>query len=522
MITVIGMDGGPLSAEAGAALATATLIAGGRRHLDAVRARLPAKARTVAMGNVSAALDAIVDHDRSGDATVVVLASGDPGFFGIVRALRARGLRPRVLPAVSSVARAFALAGLPWDDAVVVSAHGRRLRPVVNACRAHPKVAVLTAPDSGPAELAAALAAADGSRGYVRPRVLVVGERLGTPHERVTRCRPAEATARSWVDPNVVLVLAEDLLTDGSDQAQAEGLESPSTPPAEQATARRAGQPAERAGQPTERAGQPTERRARPPKGRSAGRSTGVGHPPERRTARLLRGPGDRHAERDHGPGWRWPRDPDPPGWALPEDAFVHRDRMVTKAEVRALVLARLGPRLGTLVWDVGAGSGSVAVECARFGAAVVAVERDSAQCDRIVRNAARHGVEVGVVHGVAPAALDPLPPPDAVFVGGGGTDVMGAVVQRGPDRVVVALATVERVGPAVQLLADAGYAVGGSQLQISRLMPLSGGSSSPAGDTSGPVGRATEPAGGVSGRSGGAHRLAAANPVFVVWGERT
>ena len=63
---------------------------------------------------------------------------------------------------------------------------------------------------------------------------------------------------------------------------------------------------------------------------------------------------------------------------------------MITKAEVRALVLARLGPAPGRVIWDVGAGSGSVAVECARFGAHVIAVEADQAQCDRIRQNAAR------------------------------------------------------------------------------------------------------------------------------------
>src|SRR5437660_11459571 len=99
-------------------------------------------------------------------------------------------------------------------------------------------------------------------------------------------------------------------------------------------------------------------------------------------------------------PGWVAGNPPTPAGWALPEAAFAHRDSMITKAEVRAVVLARLGPRLGDLVWDVGAGSGSVAVECARLGAAVVAVERDPAACDLVTRNAADFGVDVAVVHG--------------------------------------------------------------------------------------------------------------------------
>jgi precorrin-6B C5,15-methyltransferase / cobalt-precorrin-6B C5,C15-methyltransferase len=177
-------------------------------------------------------------------------------------------------------------------------------------------------------------------------------------------------------------------------------------------------------------------------------------------------------------------------GWALAEEAFEHRDSMVTKPEVRALALARLGPGPGLLIWDVGAGSGSVAVECARFGAAVIAVDRDPEQCARVAANARRHGTGVRVVEGAAPEALDGLPDPDAVFVGGGGLAVLGAVAARRPPRIVLALAAIQRAGPAIAALAGAGYAVDATLLQASRLAPL----------------------------PDGAHRLAAANPVFLLW----
>ena len=100
-----------------------------------------------------------------------------------------------------------------------------------------------------------------------------------------------------------------------------------------------------------------------------------------------------------------------PVGWALPEDGFEHRDSMITKAEVRALVLARLGPGPGRTVWDVGAGSGSVAVECARFGAWAVAIESDDGQCARIRRNAAGHGVRLQVVAAVPRTCWPGCPP---------------------------------------------------------------------------------------------------------------
>lgn len=384
MITVVGWDGSIPDARAQQALTAATLVAGGQRHLDALP--VPETARRVVMGNVVRAVDEVARHQ----GPAVVLASGDPGFFGIVRALRERGLRFEVLPAVSSVAQAFARAGIPWDDALVVSAHGRDLAPVINACRAFGKVAVLTAPGAGPSEIAAALAGV--------PRTVMVCEDLGTGQERVTEFSTGRAVppAAQWREPNVVLVLAAP-----AQQAERGWISSPALPPV---------------------------------------------------------------------------------GWALPEDDFAHRSGMVTKAEVRALVLPRLAPRVGTLVWDIGAGSGSVGIECARFGAAVVAVERDGQQRARIRTNAQAHGVEVSLAAGEAPAVLAGLPDPDAVFVGGGGAEVVAACAERRPTRIVVALAALDRLAPVRTLLIESGYTVEGTLISASRLSALPDGSTRLAG----------------------------------------
>ncbi|MEV1064936.1 precorrin-6y C5,15-methyltransferase (decarboxylating) subunit CbiE [Streptomyces sp. NPDC050263] len=405
MITVIGTGTG--AATPSDAVKGAELVVGGRRHLDAVR--IPDGAERIVLGPLAPALDAIEEYDAK-DRAVVVLASGDPGFFGIVRALAERfgSARLEVRPGVSSVAAAFARLGLTWEDAVVVSAHGRDPRTAVNVCRAHPKVAVLTGPGAGPAELGATLArSAPG-------RVLVVASALGDPErERVERVSPAEAAARDWgTTVSVVLCLDE----------------------------------------------------------------TRVLGP-----ARTLAGAGG---------GAR------PAGWALDEGDFAHRDSMITKFEVRALALARLGPRTGDLVWDVGSGSGSVAVECARLGAAVSAVEKAADGVGRVRANAIAHGVDVHVVHGSAPDALAELDDPDAVFVGGGGrelADIVGACARRARRTVVVAMAALDRV-PAVRgALADAGFDCDGVLSQSSRLAPL-------PGDVT---------------------RLAATNPVFLLWGVR-
>ena len=391
-VTVIGCDGRPPGSDATKALAEARTVIGAPRHLRVVP--VPPHAEQIELRHLDETLDAIA----ADQGPTVVLASGDPGFFGIVRALRARGIMPRVIPAVSSVALAFAKIGLDWDDALVVSAHGRDPRRALAAALAHPKAAILTAP--GTARDIARELQANGKTVYA-------AELLGTPGERV-----AEAAGRDLADPNILISLDEQAL---SQQAQG------------------------------------------PPRWLA-------GHPGA------------------------------PDGWALPEDAFEHRDSMITKPEVRALVLARLGPGPGRTIWDVGAGSGSVAVECARFGARVIAVEADPAQCGRIRRNAERHQVRLRVHHGRAPEALEGLPPADAVFAGGGDHAVLAAAIRHAdPETVVVTLAAVERVGETAALLNHHRYQAEGIQLQASRLTPLPGGQ----------------------------HRLAAQNPVFVLWGQR-
>jgi precorrin-6B C5,15-methyltransferase / cobalt-precorrin-6B C5,C15-methyltransferase len=108
----------------------------------------------------------------------------------------------------------------------------------------------------------------------------------------------------------------------------------------------------------------------------------------------------------------------------LPDDAFAH-DGQITKREVRAVALAALAPVPGQLLWDVGAGSGTVGIEWMRVHPAsrAIAIEPRADRRDRIARNAAALGVPgLVTVAGSAPEALAGLPGPDAVFIGGGVT----------------------------------------------------------------------------------------------------
>ncbi len=396
-VAVVGLDGRPLDEEIERLLVDAALVAGGRRHLEMLGVE---QGRAVVFeGDLSEALARI----EGTEGPVVVLASGDPGFFGIVRLLGGRFGREnlRVLPGLSSVALVFARAGLSWDDAVTVSAHGRDPRRAVNVCRVHPKVAVLTSPDFGPAELAEALGVLD--------RAFVVAEKLGEAEERVFHGDARTVAGMKWVDPNVVLVLDEKRMQG------AKGWISSGTP--------------------------------------SQGR------------------------------------------WALSEEEFEHRSGMITKSATRAFVLSLLGPGPGDLIWDVGAGSGSVAIECARLGAAAIAIERDPESCARIRRNAEHHGVRLQIIQASAPEALRALSDPEAVFVGGSGEafeEIVKLSAVRARRGVVLALVTLERVVPAAQLLEDCGLEVETTFLQTSRMRGV-----------------------------GGLHRLAAEGSAFVVSGSR-
>jgi len=378
-VTVIGWDGSPLTRAATAALSAATLVAGAAHHL--ALPEVPSGAERIRLGSLDLAARRIAGHRGS----AVVLADGDPGFFGVVRTLRApaHGLEVEVVPAVSSVATAFARAGMPWEDAQTVVAHPRTLRRAVNVCRAHHKVAVLTSPGAGPAELALLL---EGVH-----RTFVICEELGTDREQVTVVTSDTAADHVWRDPNVVIV---------------------------------------------------------------------IGGGPERQEAAWIAG---RHPAYPQGVR----------GWALPAGAYPDPGARPTGVSgegegpvLRAAQLAHLGPRTGDLVWDIGSGGGALAVEAARFGAAVLAVDSDPAACARTTAAARAFGVQLQVVEGRAPHVLERLPEPDVVRIGGGGVPVATAVADRRPERIVTHASTRDEAEALGAALTGNGYTVDCSLLQ--------------------------------------------------------
>ncbi|MEU6552612.1 precorrin-6y C5,15-methyltransferase (decarboxylating) subunit CbiE [Streptomyces sp. NPDC046915] len=371
-VTVIGWDGSPLTDAARSALGAASLVAGAAHHL--ALPEVPRTAERVRLGSVALAARRIAAHR----GTAVVLADGDPGFFGVVRTLRAPefGLEVEVVPAVSSVAAAFARAGMPWDDAQVVVAHRRTLRRAVNVCRAHTKVAVLTSPGAGPAELGLLL---EGVH-----RTFVICEELGTEREQVSVVTSDNAADHTWRDPNVVIVIG-----------------GPAGP-------------------------------AAPGDGWISGREPGAG----------------------------------PRGWVLPDEEYGGGLGEGETDLLRAAQLARLGPRVGDLVWDIGCGSGAFATEAGRAGAAVIAVDRNLEACARTEAAARRFGVQLQIVRGTAPHVLENLPEPDVVRVGGGGAAVVSAVADRRPQRIVTHAATRDAAELVGRDLTEHGYRVECALLQ--------------------------------------------------------
>lgn len=395
-LSVVGMIGGEVFGPAArAAIADADVLVGSPRHLAWFdHARSSARERIELVGPLPALIDRIAGHRVAG-RRVCVLSSGDPGFFGITRLLAERFTPQgvRVLPAPSSVSLAWAAAGMTWDDADVVSAHGRPLGDAVEQALHSPKVAVLTAPANPPETLGKELLVHGCG-----PRQVVVASRLGETDERITHT-DLDGLATGQFDPMSVVLLV----------APTAGLTTPTL------------------------------------------------------------------------------------SWGRPEAGYAHRARMITKSEVRSIVLGKLDlPRTGVL-WDVGAGSGSVGIEAATVapGLRVYAIERSTDDAPNIEINArhTRVAANVDVIVGTAPAALADLPTPDRVFVGGGGLDVVDACWQRlRPGGVLVATFVVlDRAVTAMQLL--------GSMVQIH-------------------VDRAVQ-IGGVG------MRLDPTNPTFVCWGHR-
>jgi len=328
---------------------------------------------------------------------VVVLASGDPNFYGVgPLVVKLLGPGQVVLhPNITAVQAACARLKISWEDAAVVSLHGRSWEPLEAALKRGGKLIIYTDPEHTPAAIARFLL----ERGLSQVRLCVL-EDLGQDSERLRVLSPDEAQEQAFSPLNLVVVLPE---------SAAEGEFTSEEPgPA---------------------------------------------------------GPAALHL-------------------GLPEEALAHEGGLITKAEVRAVVLAKLQLHPGQVLWDVGAGCGSVGLEASLLipGGQIFAVEQDPERAATIRANRQKYQVaNLEVICGQAPGCLKDLPSPQRVFVGGGGRglpEILREVRRRlGPGgRVVLTATLLQTLEMAQEVLGRAGWEVEVIQLQVSRSRPLGEG----------------------------------------------
>jgi len=168
----------------------------------------------------------------------------------------------------------------------------------------------------------------------------------------------------------------------------------------------------------------------------------------------------------------------------LAEESFAHRKPklgLITRREVRAVALSMLHLKEDSVVWDIGAGSGSVAVECALFATRgrVFAIEKNADDLDNVRANIRAFGVpHVTPVHARAPDGLDTLPDPDAVFVGGSGGNLealLARILERltPSGRLVLTFATLDNMAQAHAFFRTREIPVEITQLQVARGVPI-------------------------------------------------
>lgn len=183
------------------------------------------------------------------------------------------------------------------------------------------------------------------------------------------------------------------------------------------------------------------------------------------------------------------------PRYGISDDAFVRGNVPMTKMEVRAVVLAKMGTRPGDIVWDVGAGTGSVSVELSRTARRVYAIECLPEACELLRKNREHFCAwNVEVISGMAPEALAELPAPDRIFIGGSRgnlEEIIRTAVKKNPTvRICLTAVTLETLAEAGRVLSSLGREADISLISVSRAEAV-----------------------------GSVHMMKALNPVYVICG---
>ncbi len=378
-ISIIGMGLSPhdLTAKHLEMINGADIIIGGKRHLDFF------KDSTALKKEITKDIKGLIEYIKSQTKkkSIVILASGDPLFFGI-GPLLINSLGPEnitVYPNISSVAGSFSRIKETWHDVHVISMHGRQHeREFLNALEEKDKIAVFTDPEKNPAWLARFLL----EKGEANFNMCVL-EQLGTPSERFDWYPLPQAAEMRFSEPN--LVVLKRILS-----------------------------------------------------------------PLEEKMDLYL---------------------------GIPEKKYNHQKGLITKAEVRAVTLSKLCLKSDHILWDLGAGSGSIAIEASLFlkKGDIFAVEKRLDRIEQIRLNKKRFNVKnLKIIQAVLPNGLENLPRPDRIFIGGGGRDLEKIIISASkylkPDGVMtINTVLIPNVEAALRTLENIGFRTEIVQVQISR-----------------------------------------------------
>lgn len=351
MIYIIGLGiqgKSSLSQRALNIIENADLLVGGKRHLACFS---EFKGKKVVIGSNLNEIVKIIKHDSrlvTHDSQIVVLATGDPNFFGIADFL-IRNLgknKVEIIPNVSAMQEAFARIKENWNDARFLSLHGRRqgqgswvkghggnvLDNLISEMSYCNKVGIFTDPENTPSKIANALL----NKG-IKDYTAYVCEDLGTEKEKITQGTLSQITKKKFSPLNVMILIRK-----------------------------------------------------------------------QKHTHAL------RFAAHDC-------------SFGIPDSEFSHSKGMITKQEIRVISLSKLKLKNNSIVWDIGAGSGSLSIEAALFArnGMVFAVEKEKKRITHIEKNKKKFlAANLEIIKKNAPVGLKTLPSPDAVFIGGGGKDI--------------------------------------------------------------------------------------------------
>ncbi len=421
----IGIEGkASLSWEALKIIENAGILIGGRRHLAWFR---EFKGQKVIIGsNLDEVVKALTPNSKLRTLnSTVVLATGDPNFFGIADFLIKKLGKDAVeiIPNVSAMQYSFARIKENWNDARFFSLHGRgRVRSqkdIIDEISAYDKVGVFTDPDNTPSKIAKALL----DKGVNNYRAYVC-EDLGTDNEKITEGNLSQITKKRFSPLNVMILIR-------SQESGVRGQEKK----------------------------------------------------------------------------FRTPNSQLPTFFGIPDTEFSHSKGMITKEEIRVISLSKLKLKADSILWDIGAGSGSLSIEAAMLAGdgKIFAVEKEKERINNIERNKSKFKTaNLEIIRKKAPDGLKNLPTPDAVFVGGGGKDIAKILdvcskrIKRG-GRIVVNAITLETLATAADFFQNNKWDVETISVNIAKTKDIAVGA---YGHT--PL-----------------HIFNAHNPVFIIVGEK-